>query len=151
MGKSQESWNKKEREKQKQKERKEKLERKQERKENAKKGKSLEDMMAYVDENGNISNTPPDPKKRKEIKVEDIEIGVPKSIPVDPSELIRTGTVTYFNESKGYGFISDEKNHERIFVHVNSCHDPIKEQSKVTFEIEMGPKGANAINVKSIR
>jgi len=151
MSKSQESWNKKEREKQKQKERKEKLERKQERKENAKKGKSLEEMMAYVDENGNISNTPPDPKKRREIKVEDIEIGVPKSLPVDPKDLIRTGTVTFFNDAKGYGFIKDEQSQERVFVHVNSCHDVIAENSKVTFEIEMGPKGANAVNVKCIR
>jgi len=148
MSKSQQSWNKKEREKQKLKERQEKLEKKQERKENAKKGKSLEEMMAYVDENGYISNTPPDPSKKKEIKVEDIQIGVPKNLPVDPRDLIRTGTVTYFNDSKGYGFIQDERNQERVFVHINSCQDPIKEQSKVTFEIEMGPKGASAINVK---
>lgn len=148
MGKSQETWNKKEREKQKQKERKEKLERKQERKENAKKGRSLDEMMAYVDENGNISNTPPDPRKKKEIKVEDIEIGVPKKLPVDPKDLIRTGTVTYFNDSKGYGFIQDGQSQQRVFVHVNSCQDAIAEQSKVSFEIEMGPKGASAVNVK---
>ena len=69
MSKSQETWNKKEREKKKQKERKEKLERKQERKESAKEGKSFDDMLAYIDENGNLSSTPPDPAKMKKIKL----------------------------------------------------------------------------------
>jgi len=148
MARSQETWNKKEREKQKQKSRKEKQERKQERKDNAKKGKSLEDMMAYIDENGNISSVPPDPKKRKEIKLEDIEIGVPKLKPIDPKDLIRRGTVTFFNDAKGYGFIKDQENGQSVFVHINSCTEPIKEQSRVIFEVEMGPKGANAVNVK---
>jgi cold shock CspA family protein len=148
MSKSQETWNKKEREKQKQKIRKEKMERREERKGNAKKGKSLEEMMAYVDENGNISSTPPDPRRKKEIKAVDIEIGVPKKIPVEPGDLIRTGTVTYFNDSKGFGFISDAENQQRVFVHINSCHDAIQEQSKVSFEIEMGARGASAVNVK---
>jgi cold shock CspA family protein len=148
MGKSQETWNKKEREKQKQKARKEKAERKQERKENAKKGKSLDEMMAYIDENGNLSSSPPDPRKKIKINVEDIEIGVPKQIPIDPKDLIRKGVVTFFNESKGYGFIKDQENQQSIFVHVNSCMEQIGEQSRVSFEIEMGPKGANAVNVK---
>src|SRR5215216_4735983 len=98
MGRSQETWNKKEKEKQKA--RKEKEERKQERKENAKQGKSLEDMMAYIDENGNISATPPDPRKKIKVNAEDIEIGVPKQIPVDPKDLIREGVVTFFNDAK---------------------------------------------------
>jgi cold shock CspA family protein len=147
MRKSHQTWNKKDREQQKQKAKKDKEEKKQERKENAKKGKSLEEMMAYIDENGNISATPPDPKKKKEIKAEDIEIGVPKQKPIDPKDLIRKGTVTFFNESKGYGFIKDQENQQSVFVHVNSCNEPIKEQSKVSFEIEMGPKGTNAVNV----
>ena len=148
MGKGHETWNKKEREQKKEKAKKQKEERKKERKENSKKGMSLDDMIGYVDENGNISSTPPDPKRKKEIKVEDIEIGVPKQQPIDPAELIRTGTVSFFNESKGYGFIKDEKNQQSVFVHVNSCNEPIQERSKVIFEVEMGPKGANAVNVK---
>ena len=64
MGKSRETWNKKEREKQKQKAKKEKEERKKHRKETAKAG-DLENMMAYVDENGVISSTPPDPARKK--------------------------------------------------------------------------------------
>jgi len=64
MAKSHQTWNKKDREQQKQKARKEKEERKKERKEHAQKGKSLEQMMAYLDENGNISSSPPDPRKK---------------------------------------------------------------------------------------
>jgi len=142
-----ETWNKKEREKKKQQSRKEKEERKQERKENAK-TKSLDDMLAYIDENGNISSTPPDPKKMKKVKLEDIEIGVPKHEPVDPADLIRTGIVTFFNESKGYGFIKDLETQESVFVHINGLKEAIKENNKVTFEVEMTQKGASAINVK---
>ncbi len=142
-----ETWNKKEREKKKQQNKKEKAERKQERKENPK-SKSLDDMLAYVDENGNISATPPDPKKMKKIKLEDIEIGVPKHEPTDPADLIRTGIVTFFNESKGYGFIKDIETQESVFVHINGLKEAIKENNKVSFEIEMTPKGPSAVNVK---
>ena len=142
-----ETWNKKEREKKKQQSKKEKEERKRERKENAK-GKSQDDMIAYIDENGNISSTPPDPRKMKKILLEDIEIGVPKQQAVDPADLIRKGTVTFFNESKGYGFIKDHETQESIFVHINGLKEAIKENSKVIFEVEMGPKGASAFNVK---
>jgi cold shock CspA family protein len=150
MSKSHQTWGKKDREQQRQKAKKEKEEKRQIRKETAKKGKSLEEMMAYIDENGNISSTPPDPRKKKEIKAEDIEIGVPKQIPIDPKDLIRKGTVTFFNESKGYGFIKDQETQQSVFVHVNSCNDPIQERSKVSFEVEMGPKGLSAVNVKLV-
>ena len=143
-----ETWSKKEREKKKQQNKKEKAERKQERKENSKPGKSLDDMLAYVDENGHFSSTPPDPRKKVKINVEDIEIGVRKQADIDPADLIRKGIVTFFNESKGYGFIKDKETQESVFVHVNSLLEPVKEHSKVTFEVEMGPKGANAVNVK---
>ncbi|CAN5709664.1 cold shock domain-containing protein [soil metagenome] len=150
MAKSQETWNKKEREKKKQKSKQDKQEKKLERKQNAgTEGKSLDDMMAYIDENGNITSTPPDPtKKRKVINAEDIEVGVPKQRPVDPADLIRKGTVSFFNESKGYGFIQDLQSQERVFVHVNGLTEAIKENNKVTFEVEMGPKGPSAVNVK---
>ena len=145
-----ETWNKKEREKKKQQNKKEKAERKLERKENGKEGKSFEDMLAYPDENGYLSSKPPDPKKKVMIKLEDIEIGVPKQVPVDPADLIRSGIVTFFNDAKGYGFIKDLETQESVFVHINSLTEEIKEQNKVTFEIEMGPKGANAVNVKRV-
>lgn len=141
------TWNKKEREKKKQQNKKEKEERKKERKEQSK-SKNLDDMLAYIDENGNLSTTPPDPKKMKQVKLEDIEIGIPKQQELDPADLIRKGTVTFFNGTKGYGFIKDHETQESVFVHINETLDPIQENSKVIFEVEMGPKGANAVRVK---
>ena len=105
-------------------------------------------MIAYLDENGNLTSTQPDPKKRIKVRLEDIEIGVPKMVPVNPEDLIRNGVVTFFNESKGYGFIKDMKSQESVFVHVNSLKEEVKERDKVSFEIQMGPKGANAVNVR---
>ncbi len=142
-----ETWNKKEREKKKQQAKKDKEERKQERKDSGK-GKSLDDMLAYVDENGNISATPPDLGRVKKVKLEDIEIGVPKQQDVDPADLIRTGIVTFFNDQKGYGFIKDLETQESVFVHINSLKEEVKENNRVEYEVEMGPKGANAVNVK---
>jgi cold shock CspA family protein len=151
MGRSQESFNKKEKEKQRQKKRKEKLERKEERKSASSDKKSLDDMIAYVDENGNITSTPPDPKNKKVIKKEDIQIGVARQEDPDPADLIRQGIVAFFNESKGYGFIRDIETRESVFVHINSLSEPVQENDKVTFEVEKGPKGLNAVRVKLIR
>lgn len=142
------TWNKKEREKKKQQDRKQKEEKKLERKENSKKGKSLDDMMAYLDENGNISSQPPDPRKKITINAEDIEIGVPKQRDPEPNELLRRGVVTFFNDDKGFGFIKDQETKESIFVHINSSQDELKENSRVVFEVEKGPRGLNAVNVK---
>jgi len=146
-----ETWNKKEREKKKQASKKEKAEKKLERKENSKNGNDLESMMAYLDENGNLSSKPPDPRKKIIIRAEDIEIGVPKHEPINPEDLIRKGIVTFFNDAKGYGFIKDLETQESVFVHINSLTEAIKENNKVSFEVEMGPKGANAVNVKMIK
>ncbi|MBS1731221.1 MAG: cold shock domain-containing protein [Bacteroidetes bacterium] len=143
-----ETWNKKEREKKKKQNRKEKLERKQERKINHQSGKTLDEMLVYIDENGNFSETPPDPRKKIQINVEDIHVGVPKQKELDPTDLIRKGTISFFNENKGFGFIRDKESGESIFVHIKSLIDPVEENSHVIFEIEFGPKGANAVNVK---
>ncbi|MDB5250176.1 MAG: hypothetical protein JWQ40_4570 [Segetibacter sp.] len=148
MGKSQETFNKKENEKKRIKKRQDKEEKKEERQANSKKGKSLEEMMAYLDENGNISSTPPDPRKKKVINVEDIRISTAKQEDAEPQEAIRKGTITFFNESKGYGFIKDQQTQESVFVHINSLEGPVKENDKVIFEVEMGPKGPNAVRVK---
>jgi len=144
-----ETWNKKEREKKKRQSRKDKEERKQERRENSK--NNPESMIAYLDENGNLSSKPPDPRKKIIVNVEDIEIGVPKHAEANPEDLIRKGIVTFFNNDKGYGFIKDSETHESVFVHANSLSEPIKENNKVSFEVEMGPKGANAVNVKLVK
>ena len=144
-----ESWNKKEREKKKQKERKDKAEKMQDRKENAKKG-NFDDMIAYLDENGNLSSTPPDPRKRVEVKLEDIQISVPEYVPPTEEELTHKGKVTFFNNEKGFGFIKDLQSQQSLFVHANNLTAPIKENDKVSFEIEMGQRGPMAVNVKII-
>jgi len=143
-----ESWNKKDREQRKQKAKKEKAEKMQERKEKDKKG--YNDMIAYLDENGNLSATPPDPRKKVEIKLEDIQIGVPEYVPPTQAELTRTGKVTFFNTAKGFGFIKDNVSQESIFVHANNLSVSIKENDKVTFEVEPGQRGPMAVNVKLV-
>ncbi len=149
MGRSQQTFNKKENEKKKRKKKLDKEKKKEERQANSDKGKGLDDMMAYVDEHGNITNTPPDPaKKKKEVNAEDIQLGVPKKEEMDEADLIRNGTITFFNESKGYGFIKDHESQDSVFVHVNGLLDPVKEGSRVEFETERGPRGLNAIKVK---
>lgn len=148
MGKSQETFSKKEKEKKRLQKRKEKEEKKQQRKENTKKGKTLEEMMAYVDEYGRITSTPPDPKKKRQVNAEEIEIsGVAKRIDADP---IHTGKVSYFNQEKGYGFIRDDLTKESVFVHMNALIEKVKEHDSVTFEIEMAHRGPNAVRVKKI-
>ena len=59
--------------------------------------------------------------------------------------IVKEGRLVF---SKGYGFITDSKSHDSIFVHINQIEEPVKQGYKVTFEIEMGPKGPNAVNVK---
>jgi len=148
MAKSQETFGKKEKQKKKLKERQDKKDKMEERKANAKKGKSLDEMMAYLDENGNITSNPPDPSKKKIFNVEDMQIGVPKQVAADPEEAFRTGVVTFFNDDKGFGFINDLRTQERVFVHINQLTEPIRENDKVRFEVEMGPKGPSALRVK---
>lgn len=147
MGRSQETFNKKEVRNKKEKKRKDKIAKREAKKEQEKSG-SLEDMIAYVDENGNISTTPPDPSKKKEIKSENIEINVPKREDLPEVDKVRKGVVTFFNDSKGYGFIKDSETQESIFVHANNLIDQIKDNNMVTFEIGMGPKGPTAVEVK---
>ena len=147
MAKSKETFGKKEKEKKRLKQRQDKQEKMDERKANTKKGKSLDDMMAYIDENGNLSSTPPDPKKKKVFNHEDMQIGVPKFVAGEESAL-RQGIVSFFNDAKGFGFIKDLQTQESIFVHINELSEPIKENNKVSFEVQRGPKGLNAVNVK---
>lgn len=145
MGRSQESFGKKERRKKKERKKREKEEKRLAKKEEGK--SSLDDMIAYVDEYGNITDTPPDPTDKEEVDAEDIVIGVPKreDIEFDP---IRKGIVKFYNDEKGYGFIDDIETKESIFVHVSNLEEDITEGNKVTFEVEKGLKGPAAVRVK---
>jgi len=61
-----------------------------------------------------------------------------------------TGTVKFFNDSKGFGFIKENNTQKDYFVHSSGLKDFIKENDKVTFDLEMGKKGLNAVNVKLV-
>ncbi len=143
-----ETFSKKEKEKARQKKRKDKEEKKEERKANARKGQGLNDMLAYVDENGNITSTPPDPQKKRIVDQDAIQIGVARQEAAAPQDTVRQGVVTCFNASKGYGFIRDLQSQESIFVHTSGLVDAVNEQDKVNFEVTRTPKGLNAISVK---
>ena len=147
MAKSQETYNKKEKEKLRLKKRKDKLEKMNERKANPSSG-GLDSMIAYVDENGHISDTPPTTIKRK-IDASTIEISIPKRIDDEvPTE--HKGRIDFFNDQKGFGFIKEHETNEKYFVHVNGLIDRIQEGDVVTFELERGMKGMNAIKVKKV-
>jgi cold shock CspA family protein len=146
MGRSQETSNKKEVKNKKDKKRKEKEKKRLIRKESGK--SSFADMIAYVDEFGKISSTPPDPNKKIEVEADNIETGSKKNITTPKASYIRKGVVTFFNDSKGFGFIRDMENKQSVFVHANNLQEPIKENNMVTFELGKGPKGMTALNVR---
>ena len=114
MSKSQETYSKKEKEKQRQKKKKEKDEKRMERKASSK-GGGLDNMIAYIDENGNISDTPPDPDKKVEFELEDIVTSVPKQEEFD-MDTSRQGKIDFFNTEKGFGFIKEIGTNESYFV-----------------------------------
>ncbi|MBL7798383.1 MAG: cold shock domain-containing protein [Saprospiraceae bacterium] len=61
---------------------------------------------------------------------------------------MHSGTVKFFNNTKGFGFIVDSGTGEEIFVHVSGLVDDIREGDTVTFDTQRGKKGMNAVNVK---
>ena len=110
------------------------------------KANSFEDMIAYVDENGMITSTPPaENTPKEEIKLEEIVIWTPKKDKEEP--VIRRGRIEFFNESKGFGFIKDLSGVEKYFFHINNVLTDIAENNIVTFDLERGLKGMNAVNV----
>ena len=61
---------------------------------------------------------------------------------------MKKGKVKFFNNSKGFGFIKDVESEKEYFVHVSGLNDEIKENDEVTFDLQEGKKGLNAVNVK---
>lgn len=107
---------------------------------------SFEDMIAYVDENGMITSTPPaDDIRKEEINPDEIVIATPKKEEEEP--VILRGRVEFFNVAKGFGFIKDLAGVEKYFFHVNNAVSEIAENDIVTFDLERGLKGMNAVNV----
>ncbi len=62
--------------------------------------------------------------------------------------IMNKGTVKFFNESKGFGFITDGDSKNEYFVHVSGLNDQVRENDEVTFDLQDGRKGLNAVNVK---
>ncbi len=137
------SFNKKELEKKKEQKRQEKQKRKDERKANG--SSSFDDMIAYVDENGAITDTPPNLQKKQEIDVESIAVSVPKR--EETEDTILKGRVEYFNTEKGYGFIKHLGSVEKYFFHISNAPAGIAEGNLVSFELEKGEKGKNAVRI----
>ncbi|MDA8692929.1 cold shock domain-containing protein [Saprospiraceae bacterium] len=149
MGRSQETFNKKEREKKKQKKKKEKAERRQQRKIDVEEGRNKQPQFMYLDDDGNLTTEQPDPLKKKvKIKLEDIEISIPKQDKDDTKDHRKIGIVKFFNREKGYGFINERDSRNSVFVHMDGLIDQIKENDKVIFEVRKGPKGLIAEGVK---
>jgi cold shock CspA family protein len=138
------SFNKRELEKKKEQKRHEKQKRKEERKSNGGSA-SFEDMIAYVDENGVITSIPPDQTNKQKIEMENIAISTPKKEDVEIQVL--QGHVEYFNSDKGYGFIKHAGSTNKYFFHISSAPASITEGNKVTFELECGQKGMNAVRI----
>jgi len=148
MGRSQETSNKKEVRSKQDKKRKDKEKKRIFKKENDNGGGS---MIAYVDEFGMISSTPPDFDRRKNTNAEDIEISIPKRDASQKSNPIRKGILTFFNDSKGFGFIRDLETQDSVFVHVNNFQEQIQQDNVVSFEVENGQRGPAAVNVRIFR
>jgi len=143
MARTQETFNKKEKEKKRLKKREDKQAKKEERRANS--DNTFDNMIAYVDENGVISNTPPDPSKKIVVDASNIEIGIPKQEDLGP--VIYQGKVDFYNTDKGFGFIKDTKTQDSYFFHVNGLIQPVAEGDLVTFELEKGLKGMNCVRV----
>lgn len=151
MGRSQETFGKKEKEKKRLKKRKDKLAKKEDRKTNSNKGKGLDSMVSYVDEYGFATEDAPDPTMKVEIEADDIVIGIPKKEDrKDDTNKVRNGRVDFFNDSKGFGFIKEKGTGDKYFVHISGTIDEISEGDVVTYELERGMKGMNAVNVKVV-
>lgn len=149
MAKSSGTFNKRENEKKRIQKRKDKEQRKEERKAN-KESKSFEDMIAYVDENGNFSSTPPDTMKKGTIKESDIDLSSRNKGGAGPVNDVRRGFIKNFNKEKGFGFIKDSQTQEEFFFHFTAANYQVAQSDAVSFEIESGPRGLNAVRVSKI-
>lgn len=151
MAKSQQTYSKREKEKKRLKKREEKQKKKE-----ARRAESKESdggiPFAYVDQFGNLTDSPPEPGEREEIDASEIILGIPQKEDIEEEfDPIRKGKVAFFDHSKGFGFIIDTETQEKHFCHVSGLNDEINENDKVTFELEKGPRGMNAVRVSLVK
>lgn len=70
------------------------------------------------------------------------------SLSTNTNTIMSNGTVKFFNETKGFGFIKVNGSNQEVFVHVSELKDQIRQDDEVTFDIQEGKRGLNAVNVK---
>jgi len=150
MAKSQQTFSKREKEKKRLKKRQDKQKKKDARKADKEENGTGGIQFAYVDHNGNLTDTPPDPTMKVIYELEDIQISVTKKEDLPQEDPVRNGKVSFFDTSKGFGFIIDAANNEKYFTHVSGLIDQIAENDKVSYELEKGMRGMNAVKVKKI-
>ncbi|MCD8318057.1 MAG: cold shock domain-containing protein [Paraprevotella sp.] len=107
---------------------------------------TFEDMIAYVDACGNLTDIPQTPGIVQEIELEDIAISTPRK--TDAPTLPQMGYVEHFNENKGYGFIKDSRNGNQYFFHISHAPACITQGHQVTFEVKRGPRGLIAVHIE---
>lgn len=139
------SFGKRENEKKKQAKRLEKQKKKEQRKASGK--DSFEDMIAYVDQNGMITDTPQDLTEREEINSEDIAISTQKKEMLEEASEYH-GRIEHFNDAKGYGFVKDKGSIEKYFFHISNCTYPVAKGDDVIFELEDVKRNQNAVNIR---
>ena len=141
------SFSKREIEKNKRQKRKEKQQRKEARR--LQPADTFEEMIAYVDINGVITEERPEPNKLEEIELEDIEISIPPMDVVETKE--PSGRVEFYDETRGFGFIKDSDSPNKYFFHKSNAEYGIGEDNIVTYRLERGPRGMNAVDVKVLK
>lgn len=153
MAKSQQTFNKSEKEKKRLKKREDKRKKMEARKAEKAENGSTGIEFAYVDHFGNLVDTPPDPDLKVEVEAEDIVLGIPKKEETDEDKFdpVRQGTVDFYDSSKGFGFIIDAKDKQKYFCHVSGLKDDITEGNLVSFELEKGQRGMNAVKVTLVK
>lgn len=139
------SFFKKENNKKKQKKQQDKISRREERKTNNNKGKELDDMIVYVDINGNFTSLPPHAQNREEDAARARQAKEAEAITEDS---VFSGIVSYMSE-KGYGFITEKNSNENIFFHYGQLSEPVKKNDAVQYKKERTPKGYQATDIKS--
>ena len=150
MAKSQQTFSKTEKEKKRLKKRQDKQKKMDARKADKDENGTGGIQFAYVDHNGNLTDTPPDPTMKVVYELEDIQISVTKKEDLPQEDPVRKGKVSFFDTSKGFGFIIDTENNEKYFTHVSGLIDQIAENDKVSFELEKGMRGINAVKVTKL-
>lgn len=108
---------------------------------------TFEEMIAYVNPNGVITDTPPNPEDYREVKLEEIEVSIPTDLEI-ASESELDGHVKFYNEDRGFGFIKDKESVEQYFFHISNAPEDIERNDHVTFRLEDSPRGLNAVEVE---